>query len=94
MLRAQVDWCIDHENAVVYTKLAAPQPQQSPYHVAYFEVDDISRPGVACRFSATHWASGDSVHVYREDNLTCSTAYVPSQLPGADGVTNVNITVV
>lgn len=87
-------WCIDHLNQVVYAKMNGTQPSQAPYYAALFEIDDPKRPGrsppqvASCRFLATHWASGNLVHVFQEDMLNCSSAYVPSQLPGPDGVTN------
>mmetsp|Transcript_12590 Transcript_12590/g.32221 ORF Transcript_12590/g.32221 Transcript_12590/m.32221 type:complete len:167 (+) Transcript_12590:2-502(+) len=84
-------WCIDHINGVVYSKEITPQTGQPPYHVSYFEVDDNDHPGHSCRFLATHWSSGDIVNVYQEDNINCTREYVPSQLPGPDGVTNATI---
>jgi len=87
-----VQWCVDHTNSVAYAKVN-PQPQNPPYNVAYFEIDDDASPGARCKFLATHWTTGDNVHVLLQQNMTCTRDYVPSQLPGSDGVTNVTITV-
>ena len=93
-------WCIDHLNQVIYAKLnATHQSMQAPYYASFFEVDYPKRPGrqanqtASCRFLATHWASGDVVQIFQQDMLNCTSAYVPSQLPGPDGVTNAVISV-
>jgi len=85
-------WCIDHTNAVVYAMMEEPsQPSSPPFYKAYFELDDAVHRGHGCRFLASHWTSGNLVHIYQQDRLNCSIAYVPSQLPGLDGVTNATL---
>jgi hypothetical protein len=91
-------WCIDHLNHIVYAKMnQTHQPVKAPYFAAHFEIDYPKRPSrlpgevASCRFSATHWASGDSATVFQEDMLNCTTIYEAMQLPGPDGVTNATI---
>ena len=93
-------WCIDHLNQMIYTKMNATcQPAQAPYHASFFEVDYPERPGrqanqpASCRLLASHWASGNMVRVFQVDMLNCTSEYVPSQLPGPDGVTSAILTV-
>lgn len=94
-------WCIDHTNAVVYLRmLSTVQPKAPPYFAAYFAIEDAAVPGNSCRFLAAYWTSGTIARVYEHlvpgvsgvsGQLNCTVAYTPTQLPGPDGVTNVEL---
>ena len=87
-------WCIDHAHAIVYAKMIGSQPSKAPYKRAAFEIRFAGGTQKSCQFLATHWTYGNTVRVHNQEQLNCSVAYAPSQLPGKDGVTNVNITIV
>ena len=86
-------WCVDHAHAIVYAKMIGSQPPTPPYKRAAFEVRFAGDIQKSCQFLATHWTYGNTVRVHNQEHLNCSVAYSPTQLPGKDGVTNVNITV-
>ena len=78
-------WCIDHENSIVYAKIA-DTPQRS---IAFFQVVD-DQTNHACRFLTHHWIDGDLVRVYKEDGLNCTLDWV--QTPdNVTGVTNATL---
>ena len=64
-----MDWCIDHTNLVVYTKMS-DTPSRS---AAFFEATFDDTTGRACRFLTHHWISGDIVRVYQHlHDLNCT----------------------
>ena len=78
-------WCIDHENLIVYAKIA-DTPQRS---IAFFQVVD-DQTHHSCRFLTHHWIDGDFVRVYKQDGLNCTLDWV--QIPdNVTGVTNATL---